>query len=219
MRVKRSRRPKGPSKERQNTQRIKGDVGSVNARTKEVEKIMNPFKRSKWSPYQVGLGIGMLSWVTFLTMDKALGTSTTMVHVSAGATSLVAPEHVKKNPYYTQTINDKKKLFDWQFFLVLALPFGAALAGWLAKDRVVERVPKLWAWRFGKSRGKRYAAAFLGGVILIIGARMAGGCTSGHGISGSLQFALSSWVFFMAMFASGVVTAFALFGREGRKHV
>lgn len=66
---------------------------------------------------------------------------------------------------------------------------------------------------------KRYAAAFFGGVILIYGARMAGGCTSGHGISGGLQLAVSSWIFFIAMFASGVVTAFALFGKEGRKHV
>jgi hypothetical protein len=167
----------------------------------------------------VGVGIGVLSWVTFLTMDKALGTSTTMVHLSGGATALVAPEHAKENPYYAKSINDKKKMFDWQFFLVLALPVGAGLAGWLARDRFVEHVPKLWAWRFGESRWKRYVWAFAGGAILLFGARLAGGCTSGHGISGSLQFALSSWVFFMAMFVSGVVTAFALFGKEGRHHV
>ncbi|HAI10768.1 MAG TPA: hypothetical protein DCM28_03630, partial [Phycisphaerales bacterium] len=49
--------------------------------------------------------------------------------------------------------------------------------------------------------------------------RMAGGCTSGHGISGGLQLAVSSWAFFFAMFGSGVVTAFALFGLKGRSHV
>jgi hypothetical protein len=180
---------------------------------------MEQSRRIGWRPYLVGAGIGVLSWVTFLTMDKALGTSTTMVHLSGCATALVASEHVKTNPYYAKSISAKSPMFDWQFFLVLALPIGAALAGWLARDRVVEHVPKLWAWRFGEARWKRYLGAFLGGAILIFGARLADGCTSGHGISGGLQFALSSWVFFMAMFASGVVTAFVLFGKEGRKHV
>jgi uncharacterized membrane protein YedE/YeeE len=53
--------------------------------------------------------------------------------------------------------------------------------------------------------------AFLGGVIIMYGARMAGGCTSGHGISGSLQLAVSSWVFFLTMFAFGIGTALILF--------
>ena len=54
---------------------------------------------------------------------------------------------------------------------------------------------------------------------MLFGARMAGGCTSGHGISGGLQLALSSWTFFFAMFASGTFMAFTLFGTGGRQHV
>lgn len=173
----------------------------------------------RWNPYIAGALIGVLSWATFYSVDKALGTSTTMVHAAGGLTSLVAPEHVQANPYYAKEISAKNPLFDWQFFLVLFLPIGALLGAWLAKDFNVERVPRLWAWRFGPGTAKRYAAAFIGGLILIYGARMAGGCTSGHGISGGLQLAVSSWSFFLAMFASGVATAFVLFGKEGRKHV
>ena len=55
------------------------------------------------------------------------------------------------------------------------------------------------------------AAAFLGGAILLFGARLAGGCTSGHGISGTLQLALSGWIFFPVMFGAGIVTARLLF--------
>jgi uncharacterized membrane protein YedE/YeeE len=40
---------------------------------------------------------------------------------------------------------------------------------------------------------------------------MAGGCTSGHGISGSLQLALSSWTFLVTMFVAGTITALLLF--------
>jgi len=50
-----------------------------------------------------------------------------------------------------------------------------------------------------------------GGVLVMNGARLAGGCTSGHGISGSLQLAVGSWTFFLVMFAAGTVTALALF--------
>ena len=59
-------------------------------------------------------------------------------------------------------------------------------------------------------------AAFVGGAIIMYGARMAGGCTSGHGISGSLQLAVSSWVFFLTMFAAGVVTALILFRKPAK---
>jgi uncharacterized membrane protein YedE/YeeE len=80
-------------------------------------------------------------------------------------------------------------------------------------------VPALWQWRFGPSRIRRYGMAFLGGVLLLFGARLADGCTSGHSISGGMQFAVSSWVFTAALFATGILAAFALFGREGKEHV
>lgn len=48
---------------------------------------------------------------------------------------------------------------------------------------------------------------------------MAQGCTSGHGISGALQLALSSWIFAALIFAGGAATAFLLYGKEGRSHV
>lgn len=180
---------------------------------------MNPLTLPRWNPYLVGALIGVLSWATFLALDKPLGTSTTMVHLSGLATQAVAPDRLKDNAYYAAEINAKKPMFDWQFFLVLALPIGAWIAARLGREHFTEKVPALWAWRFGPAPWKRNLAAFVGGAVLLYGARMAGGCTSGHGISGGLQLAVSSWVFFASMFVSGVATAFALFGKEGRSHV
>jgi uncharacterized protein len=80
-----------------------------------------------------------------------------------------------------------------------------------------ETVPTTWTQRFGNSGARRLVAAFLGGLIIMYGARMAGGCTSGHGISGSLQLALSSWVFFLTLFGFGLLTAFVMFrGGNGK---
>jgi uncharacterized membrane protein YedE/YeeE len=61
---------------------------------------------------------------------------------------------------------------------------------------------------------KRMIAAFIGGAILLFGARLAGGCTSGHGISGTMQLALSSWIFFPVMFITGIITARILFRKK-----
>lgn len=171
-------------------------------------------RKAFWSPYAVGVGIGLLSWATFLFMDKALGTSTTMVKAAGAIEGLVAKEHVESNSYYAKylvsTAEKSNAVVDWQFALVLMLVAGAFLARRLGGAPRPEAVPPTWARAFGPSRIKRYAAAFLGGVLLLFGARLAGGCTSGHAISGGLQLAVSSYLFLIAMFAAGVATAIPL---------
>jgi uncharacterized membrane protein YedE/YeeE len=52
--------------------------------------------------------------------------------------------------------------------------------------------------------------SFIGGLFLVLGARVAGGCTSGHGISGFGELAINSMLTVPAMFASGIFTAFLL---------
>lgn len=178
----------------------------------------NPLKMGRWSPYVAGAGIGVLSWVTFAFMGKALGTSTTLVNAAGVAECLVAAEHVKSNEYLAKQLVGRPA-FNWQAALVVAMFLGGFAGNRLSGQRFVEHVPKLWAWRFGKSRLLRYSAAFLGGVIVAYGARMADGCTSGHGVSGGLQLAVSSWIFLGGMFAAGLATAFLMFGTGGRSHV
>jgi uncharacterized membrane protein YedE/YeeE len=178
----------------------------------------NPLTAPRWNPYVVGVGIGVLSWITFLTMDKSLGTSSSFVHFAGLLEGLVAPGHVASEPYYGKEISQATPMFDWQVFLVIGLFLGAFVSARLSGDHE-DAVPGLWRWRFGGAPAVRYAAAFLFGALMLFGARMAGGCTSGHGISGTLQLALSSWVFFATFFTSGIVTAFVMFGTEGRRHV
>lgn len=181
------------------------------------------FAMPRWSPYLVGMAIGILSWITFGLMGKALGTSTTFVNAAGAIEALVAPAHVEANEYLAKHIvstpEKTRPIVDWQFALVVMLAVGAFVAARLAGSKFREHVPGLWAWRFGGSRYLRYGAAFAGGVIMLFGARLADGCTSGHGISGGLQLAVSSWVFLGAMFAAGIATAFLMYGKEGRDHV
>ncbi len=181
---------------------------------------MNFLRAPRWSPYAVGAGIGVLSWVTFAAMGKSLGVSTTFVR-AAGALEGIAG-HVEDAPYFVKYLGSGAEplpVFEWQFALVVFLALGAYLAARLSGERVRECVPELWARRFGPSPVRRYIWAFAGGVILLFGARLAGGCTSGHGISGGLQLAVSSWVFLAGMFGGGILAARLIYGGKGGGHV
>jgi len=164
----------------------------------------------RWSPYATGTLIGILSWFAFLSVDRPIGVSTAIAKTSGMVAAQFTPDHVARNAYF----NKFRPAVDWEWMLVVGLALGAFVSSRLSGDRPVEPVDRLWVNRFGSSQWKRYAAAFVGGVVLMVGARLAGGCTSGHGISGSLQLALSGWVFFASVFAAGIVTAFLLFGKE-----
>lgn len=169
-------------------------------------------RRTRWSPYLVGAAIGALSWVTFGVMDKALGASTTFVRASGSLVGLASEAHVRETPYYAKYLVGKSA-FDWQFALVVMLIVGAFVGHFVFGRERAPGLPASFVARFGASPLRRYVFAFVGGAIMLFGARFAGGCTSGHALSGGMQLAVSSWVFFAAMFVTGVVTARLVFGR------
>ncbi|MHB1079716.1 MAG: YeeE/YedE thiosulfate transporter family protein [Prosthecobacter sp.] len=166
-------------------------------------------KTHRWNPYLVGALIGVLSILTFTLADKPIGISTGIAQASgACALPVLGADGVAANTYWA-----KKAVPAWDYgsLFVLGSFFGALVSALVSGSFKLQSVPSLWRERFGPSVGKRFLAAFIGGVVIIFGARLADGCTSGHGISGSLQLAVSSWTFFIAMFISGIVTAFILF--------
>ena len=72
-------------------------------------------------------------------------------------------------------------------------------------------VPAGWSMTFGNDPIVRIIVALAGGILLAVGARWAGGCTSGHGISGSIQLSLASMITAACFFAGGIATAIFLF--------
>lgn len=171
-------------------------------------------KTHRWNPYLVGALIGVLSILTFSLADKPIGISTGIAQAAgACAMPVMGADGVAANTYWA-----KKAVPAWDYgsLFVLGTFFGALVTAVVSGSFKLESVPTIWRERFGSSVLKRMAAAFLGGAVLIFGARLADGCTSGHGISGALQLAVSSWTFFITMFASGIVTAFILFRRNSK---
>ncbi|WP_027327000.1 YeeE/YedE thiosulfate transporter family protein [Helicobacter pametensis] len=139
---------------------------------------------------------------------KPIGISTQFSTISAMAYGAINSDLITKdidgnysssNPYLNK---DKAKLAKkvkepWGYDLIffLSVPLGA-LIGFLlfSKNKQIQ-------WSIST---KEIIIGFLGGFLLLYGARMAGGCTSGHMMSGIMQSSMSGFVFALCVFASGI---------------
>jgi uncharacterized membrane protein YedE/YeeE len=160
-----------------------------------------------WSPYAAGVVIGLLQIPTFLLMDTALGASSSFVTVGAHLASIVDPA-VSNIKYFTSHMWGAKNW--WQVAIVVGIALGAFISMKLSGARR-QTISPVWSQTMGTSSlWSRAPVAFLGGFVMLLGARIAGGCTSGHGISGMAQLSVGSTVAVAAMFAGGILTALLL---------
>lgn len=160
-----------------------------------------------WSPYWVGVGIGILSWFTFLLSDKPIRCSTAFARTSGMIEQFLTGRPVKNQPYY-QLFPAK---IDWEWMLVIGIIIGSFCSSLFSGEFQLRWLPAIWMSRFGPSVFPRILTASLGGILMGIGARWAGGCTSGHGISGTLQLAVSSWIAAVLFFISGILAAHLIY--------
>lgn len=171
---------------------------------------MNPLGRESWSPYAAGAAIGLLETFAMATVQRPLGVSTAFEKLAAAVIATVSPETVER---FVDAGGEEPEL-DWETALVCGVFAGSAISASLSASTPPKRVPHVWRRAVGSSVGKRYSAALLGGALVTFGARMARGCTSGHGISGTMQLAASSWVFSPLIFATGAAVAHGIFRRR-----
>ena len=151
----------------------------------------------------------MLSWIVFAVVDKPLGVTTSLTGLAgACAAPFIGADTIAANAYF------KSHVFklDYGMLFLGGIALGGFLSAILSGSFRAEVIPTVWRERFGGSVAKRMIAAFLGGILAMFGARLADGCTSGNGISGSLQLAVGGWTFFLTLFAFGILTSLVLFG-------
>ncbi len=163
--------------------------------------------RKPWSPYVGGALSGLLVVASVWVAGKYFGASTTFVRSAGFVERVFSPERVAALDYF---IKEVPKV-DWQWMFVAGIFVGALLASLASGSFRWQAVPPGWAGRFGPSRLRRGVTAFCGGVLSMFGARLADGCPSGHGLSGSLQLAASGFVALACFFAGGLVTAYILY--------
>lgn len=172
-----------------------------------------------WRPYIAGALAGVLAVASvvvstqMLGKPKYLGASTTLVRAVGLVEKTVAPAHVEANEYY----QSKKVKVDWQMMLVVGVMVGALGASLIDKTFKTESVPSLWSERFGSKSSVRAIGAFVGGIVAAFGVRLAGGCPSGHGMSGLMQLSISGFIAMAGFFGAGVLVAHLVYKKGGAK--
>jgi uncharacterized protein len=152
-------------------------------------------KELKW--FLSATGIALVALTIFIISDRVLGASTFYPYIADQLTGLT------DNDYYIKQVQ-QSGFYEMKF---LAGAFLSGLAYSLIKGEFkIRLLQENWIKLKGTSTSGRIFWAFIGGFLLLFGARLAGGCTSGHIISGGMQLAVSSWVFAIFVFAGFLTT-------------
>ena len=138
---------------------------------------MDWLSMERWSPYVVGVSIGLLNCIAFLLSDNYIGCSSTFARTSGMIEKVFRGVRVNKKPYYKKFA----PVIKWEWMLVAGVIIGAFFSAKLSGQFQLNLVPPLWATFFGESAWRRFVGALTGGLLVGLGARGAGGCTSGHG--------------------------------------
>lgn len=160
-----------------------------------------------WSPYLVGAGIGILSCLMLYFSDKLIGASSFYASIAGMAGKVIAPNHTASLKYY----QDTPPVLNWALVFVCLVPIGSFISAYLGGEITNEWLPPMWIANFGDSIALRAICAIVGGILMGFGARLGGGCTSGQGISGTLQLNVGSWIVLACIFIGGISTAMILF--------
>lgn len=167
-----------------------------------------PYPEPAWSPYLVGALIGVLSVLSLAIAQRRVGASSGYAAVAGLAARATAPGHVARFRYF----REHPPAVSWTLVFVLGTVLGSFLSAWTGDELTGTYLQGLWVARFGEdSVALRTALAFVGGAAMAYGARLAGGCTSGHGISGTMQLSLGSWVAAACFFIGGILVAYPLY--------
>ena len=175
---------------------------------------------------------GVLLGVVFflaVALVKPIGVSTQFVILDGILWDAASPEivtqlddgkYTSENAYLAKSGGKYAKNvanpLNYSFVFVIAMMIGAGVSAYLRGGigAAEKSVPEIWRKSLGDGVALRYAAAFVGGFIVLYGARLAGGCTSGHMMSGMMQTALSGYIFAAGAFAAAIPVALMLYKRE-----
>ncbi|MDY0330329.1 MAG: YeeE/YedE thiosulfate transporter family protein [Thiomonas sp.] len=154
--------------------------------------------RPLWNPYVAGvlLGLGLLA--TFLVTGNGYGVTGATTLATAAVAGRVAPDTVAAHTYFHNLF--EVGLNRWVVWEVVGLAIGALIGSVLAGRFKFQIDGPTQA-----GRTLRLVLAVIGGIAAGFGARLALGCTSGMGLSGSATLAAAGFLFLIGFFIAGTV--------------
>jgi len=171
-------------------------------------------KNKTLNPYVAGALIGILLVLSVIIAGKYLGASTTFARGASVIEKAVGIDYSKFDYFTTKKGKyGPGSLPNWQLMYVIGIALGAFIASKLSGTFKAKAVPTMWKNKFGSSSLKRGIVAFIGGAIGLIGARLAGGCPTGHGLSGLSQLSISGFIALAFFVIGAAITARMLYSR------
>jgi hypothetical protein len=141
--------------------------------------------------------------------DRPIGAST-YVPYFAGLVFDLDPEK------YTY-LKDIQSAGAWEGVMLIGVLVGGFITSvFLTKSFRISFIPTGWKKHKNNSIISRLLWSFFAGFMMIIGARLAGGCTSGHFMSGMSQLAMSAMIFGAVVMITLVITG-KYFYHKGEK--
>lgn len=153
-----------------------------------------------WPTWLAGIALGLVLLLTFVLTGHGLGASGAAVNLVAGLALALAPAATEANGYLGPLVAKGNPLASWMSWEIVGVAAGAFASAFLAGRARVQ----IDGARSVGAR-ERLLKAFLGGCIAGFGARVAGGCTSGLGLSGSATLGIAAFVFLGLFFATGLL--------------
>jgi uncharacterized membrane protein YedE/YeeE len=154
-----------------------------------------------WHPLTAGLLLGLVLLATFVITGHGLGATGFTTRLTAWIGMEIAPIATSANEYLGVMIEDGHPLSSWITWQVAGVAIGALLSAWIAGRVRLQMDGKI----LGGSQ--RPLTALAGGVLAGFGARIAAGCTSGMGLSGSATLSIAGFVFLAAFFGAGLLAS------------
>lgn len=159
--------------------------------------------------WAAGLLLGLVQ-VLAVGLAKPLGVSTQFVVVDTLALKQVAPDYVADHPVIGA---GKYQALGYGFWLDVGLIVGAVGAALATRRWRLRATTVWWQANHGPRIAGRLIAGFCGGLLILLGARMAHGCTSGQFASGWAQLSVSAIPFTLTLFGFGMLTAYLVYPR------
>jgi uncharacterized membrane protein YedE/YeeE len=170
----------------------------MSATSTDGKSTVKPF----WPPLVAGIAMGLVLILTFSLSGHGVGASGAVTHMVAGTGLMLAPEATHTNGYLGPMVSDGNPMGSWITWEVLGMVIGAMAAAFMAGRFRVQLDGQ-------RSIGtpQRVTKALIGGFLAGFGARIAGGCTSGLGLSGAATLGVAAFVFLGLFFATGLIVS------------
>jgi uncharacterized membrane protein YedE/YeeE len=156
---------------------------------------MKEFLMQPWPWWFSGILIGLIVPLLYLLSGKSFGVSTSFQEIGALCTKERGPDYLK---------NFDRSANLWTLVFSAGIILGGFLGNFVLSSETIAFLPESFHSAGGAVR------LLIGGILVGFGTRYAGGCTSGHAITGISNLNLPSLVATIFFFVGGLAVTWGL---------